>query len=246
MNSTLPADYIERMKVEDPEAYRSEILGEFRTGISTLLDPEAIAAVVDDGVRERTPEDGVRYFGFADPSSGSGKDAFTLAIAHADDDVAVLDVCRSWAPPFNPSGAIAEASDLLKKYGLREVTGDRYAPGLISEHFSVNGIRYEASDHNRSELYLEMLPAVNAERVLLLDDAEMLRELRGLERTRGRAGKDRVDHRRGAHDDRANSAAGALVMTLAESRRRGPSMFNCFTGEPIAADDSRWSRFQIF
>ena len=241
MNSTLPDDYIQRMQVEDPEAYRSEILGEFRTGISTLLDPEALDAVVADGVRERAPEDGARYFGFADPSSGSGGDAFTVGIAHLNDDVAVLDVVRSWKPPFNPSGVIAEVAELLKTYGLHEVTGDRYAAGLIVEHFRDNGIRYENSERNRSELYLELLPAVNAAHVLLLDDAEMLRELRGLERTRGRAGRDRVDHRRGGHDDRANSAAGVLVLTLAASRKRGASMFDAFTGEPIAANDSRWT-----
>jgi len=241
MNPTLPIDYIERMKVDDPEAYRSEILGEFRSGLSTLLDPEALDAVVAEGVRERAPEDGLHYFGFADPSSGSGKDAFTLGIAHANDDVAVLDVVRSWKPPFNPSGAIAEASEVLKKYGLREVSGDRYAPGFVAEHFRTNGITYKTSDRTRSEIYLELLPGVNAARVLMLDDPEMLREFRGLERTRGRAGRDRVDHRRGDHDDRANASAGALVLVLAAARKRGPSMFNAFTGEPIASDDLRWN-----
>ena len=53
MNPTLPADYLTRMEQDDPDAYRSEVLGEFRAGVSTFLDPEAIAACVATGVRER-------------------------------------------------------------------------------------------------------------------------------------------------------------------------------------------------
>jgi hypothetical protein len=53
---------------------------------------------------------------------------------------------------------------------------------------------------------------VNARLAVLLDHPECLRELRGLERHRGASGRDRVDHRPGAHDDLANAAAGALVL----------------------------------
>ena len=56
MNPTLPQDYLQRMEQDDPEAYRSEVLGEFRTGVSTLFSPEALAACVDIGVKERPYE----------------------------------------------------------------------------------------------------------------------------------------------------------------------------------------------
>jgi hypothetical protein len=46
MNPTLPADYLDRMAHDDPDAYRSEVLGEFRAGISTLFDPEALEMCV--------------------------------------------------------------------------------------------------------------------------------------------------------------------------------------------------------
>lgn len=52
MNPTLPSDYLSRMETDDPEAYRSEVLGEFRTGTSALFDPEMIAQCVMGGVRE--------------------------------------------------------------------------------------------------------------------------------------------------------------------------------------------------
>ncbi|MFQ5743030.1 MAG: hypothetical protein ACE5HV_05500 [Acidobacteriota bacterium] len=107
MNPCLPADYLARMEREDPEAYRSDVLGEFRAGVATFLDPDALAAVIDEGVRERQPADGKRYYGFADAASGSGKDSFAVAVARRDGERGVLDVCRAWGPPFNPSGVIS-------------------------------------------------------------------------------------------------------------------------------------------
>ena len=162
---------------------------------------------------------GIRYFGFVDAASGSGKDAFAVGIAHRDGERAVLDVCRAWRPPFNPSGVIAEAADLLRSYRLSTVEGDRYAPGFVEEGFRKHGVAYKASARTTSQTYLELLPLVNAGAVLVLDDPHLLRELRGLERRRGSAGRDRVDHRPGAHDDRAIAAAGALVLAAAQPRR---------------------------
>lgn len=53
---------------------------------------------------------------------------------------------------------------------------------------------------------------MNAEQIELLDDEVSLKELRGLERRAGTGGKDRVDHRRGEHDDVANCVAGVVSL----------------------------------
>lgn len=242
MNPTLSADYLARMEAEDPEAYRSEVLGEFRAGVATFLDPDALAACVESDVRERAPAAGAIYSGFVDAASGSGKDAFTLAIAHRDGERAVLDLVRAWRPPFNPSGVIAEASDVLKSYRCSTVSGDRYAPGFVDEGFRKSGITYRPAEQNRSELYLELLPLVNAGAVSVLDRDELLRELRGLERRRGAAGRDKVDHRPGSHDDLANAAAGALV---AVSARRGPRFGFLLEDDQRAATGLGWS-YEVF
>jgi hypothetical protein len=62
------------------------------------------------------------------------------------------------------------------------------------------------------------MPAINAATVELPADAKLLAELRSLERRRGVAGRDRVDHRPGSHDDRANSVAGVVYV----ASTRGP------------------------
>lgn len=215
MNPTLPADYLERMREDDPEAYRSEVLGEFRTGTSTFFDPDAVDACVIRERRELPPARGVTYKAFVDPSGGS-KDAFTVSIGHRDRARLVIDVVRAWAAPFNPTGVVEEIGVLLRQYGVRSVTGDRYAGEWPREQFRARGIDYRTSELDRSALYLELLPAVNAGTLELPDDDKLLRELRGLERRRGAAGRDRVDHRPGQHDDRANAVAGVVSLIACE------------------------------
>ena len=223
MNPTLPADYLSRMEQDDPEAYRSEVLGEFRAGLTTLLDPEAVAACVEAGVRERPRQPQTMHVAHVDAASGAGRDSFALAIAHRSGDRAVLDVVRAWKPPFNPSGVVAEAAQLLRAYGLGVVTRDTYAPGFVDEAFRAHGVACEAAGRATSDAYLELVPLVYSRRVVLLDDADLLRELRGLERRRGASGRDRVDHRPGAHDDRAAAVAGAMVAAAAPEANPGPS-----------------------
>lgn len=218
MNPTLPADYLERMREDDPEAYRSEVLGEFRAGLSLLFDPEQVAACVNaERPRELPPREGVRYVAFADPSGGRA-DAFTCAIAHAegtgDARRCIVDVVRRWPAPFNPSGVVVECVDLLRRYGVSRVTGDRFAGEWPREQFRAHRVEYEVAPLDRSALYLALLPVVNAQQVEVPEDPVLLRELRGLERQRGSSGRDRVDHRRGAHDDSANAVAGVAHQVL--------------------------------
>lgn len=211
MNPTLPADYLDRMAEDDPEAYRSEVLGEFRAGLSTLFDPGALDACVSRGVREIAPAGGVTYAAFVDPSGGRA-DAFTVAVGHATPPGVVIDAVWARPAPFNPAEVVGEAAAFLKTYGVHQVTGDHYAGAWPGDAFRDHGINYETASTPKGDLYLEMLPAVNAGAVELLDLDDVMRELRGLERRRGSAGRDRVDHRPGAHDDRANVVAGVVSL----------------------------------
>jgi hypothetical protein len=86
---------------------------------------------------------------------------------------------------------VGEAAELVKSYRCRRVTGDRYAGEWPREAFRFHRIDYEVAELDRSRLYLEFFPLVNAGRVELPDDPKLLRELRDLERRRGTAGRDR-------------------------------------------------------
>jgi hypothetical protein len=187
----------------------------FRSDVEAFLTEEAVAACIPSGVREIAAVPGVRYFAFTDPSGGS-QDAWTLAIAHRVGDVGgarvVLDLVRETAPPFSPDAVATDYASTLKAYGCASVSGDRYAGEFPRELFRRHGIHYRVSDGTKSDLYRDLLPAVNAGRVALLDHKRLKAQLCGLERHVAHSGQDTIDHAPGGHDDVANAVAGALVM----------------------------------
>ena len=140
-----------------------------------------------------------------------------LAVAHGEKERAVLDLIREVRAPFSPRVAVGEFCELLKAYHISEITGDRYSAEWVKEAFEHHRVRYIASERNRSEIYLEFLPALASGQVELLDHDRMKHQLAELERRTG-AGRDTVDHPVGGADDVANAAAGALVLALPSTR----------------------------
>lgn len=117
---------------------------------------------------------------------------------------------------FNPSGVVAEVANLVKSYQLASVTGDRYSGEWVAEAFRAQGLDYRTCETPKSDLYLALLASVNSRAVDVPEVADLLRELRGLERRRGNAGRDRVDHAPGAHDDLVNALGGVVHLLGAE------------------------------
>ena len=144
-----------------------------------------IEAAVDFGVLVRPPKPGVRYVGYADAASGTGKDSYAIAVAHAEADTIVLDLAYEQRPPFNPQSATTEAAKLFRSYGgINQVRGDKFAAGFVVEAFAKNGIKYEYSDNDTSENYLNALPLFTAGRVRLIDNKRLVAQFAGLKGAR--------------------------------------------------------------
>lgn len=215
LNPTVSAQAIARAFEDDPARAASEYgrdgLVAFRADVESFLSREAVEAVTVPGRRELAPATGLSYVGFVDVSGGS-QDSYTLAIAHTEDGVAVLDALRETRPPFSPEQVTGEYAALLRSYHLTQVTGDKYGGEFPRELFAKAGIEYRPSERVKSDLYREVLAPINSGTVALLDDARLQAQLVGLERRVARGGKDSIDHAPGAHDDLANAACGALVL----------------------------------
>jgi len=216
MNPAVDRQVIADAYAADEAAAAAEYGAEFRRDIESFVSREAVEAVVVPGRRELPPVSDRRYLPFVDPSGGS-QDSMTLAIAHQENGRAVLDVVRERKPPFNPSEVVAEFAATLKAYRVASVSGDRYAGEWPRERFREHGVAYEPAEKTKSEIYGELLPLVNSDRVELLDNPRLVGQLCGLERRTSRAGRDSIDHAPGAHDDVANAAAGAIL--AAQARR---------------------------
>ena len=210
-NPSLPQHVIDAALDADPEAASAEWLSVWRNDLSDFLDRELIAAATDHGVVVRPPHPAVSYTAFADPSGGRG-DSFTLGITHSEGNAVILDCLYERRSPFDPSVVVSEIAQCLREYSVTSVTGDRYAAGWTVEGFGKEGIAYQPSERDRSQIYLDALPLFTAGRARLLDNSRLTHQLASLERRTSRSGKDRVDHPPGGADDLANAAAGALVL----------------------------------
>ena len=109
-----------------------------------------------------------------------------------------------------PAVIAADFAELLHKYNVRRVRGDRYAGSWPSDEFARHRVTYEAADKSKSQLYVDLLPMLNSGRVQLPPDQRLERQLLALERRTARGGRDSIDHPVGGHDDRANAVAGLV------------------------------------
>jgi hypothetical protein len=216
-NPTLDQAVIDQALAEDAFAGRAEWLAEFRDDVSNWAPRELIEAAVDHGVLVRPPQSRARYVAFCDPSGGQG-DSFTCAVAHREGDIVVLDCLIEIVPPFNTDAAVAHIAQTLKSYGCTRVVGDGYGKEWVVQTFARHSIRYDNSEHDCSALYANALPLFSSGRAKLLDNKRLVHQFAGLERTVLPAGRDKITHPKGAHDDLANSVAGAIVLA-GEARR---------------------------
>lgn len=219
MNPTLPEYVVERAMEEDPAAARAEYGAEFRSDIESFIRREAVEAVTVAGRRELPPMRGHCYEAFVDPSGGSA-DSMTLAIGHREGDKAVLDLLREVRPPFSPDEVSTQFATEIKRYRASEVRGDRYGAAWVQERFRRLGAWYRASEKPKTDIYREVLPAINSGEVELLDDPRLMAQLVGLERRTSRSGRETIDHGPGQHDDVANVAAGVLWTLLKKGPQR--------------------------
>jgi hypothetical protein len=213
MNPSLPQFIIDRAIERDPHAAAAEYLAEFRRDIEAFVPLEAVQACVTPRLREHPPRTHITYFAFCDPSGGSA-DAFALAIGHteAQQDLVVIDALREIPAPFSPETAVGELASLLKSYRISSICGDRYAGEWPREQFSKFGILYEPSPKPKSQLYIDLLPLINSERIALPDNSHLINQLTSLERRTARGGRDSIDHPPRGHDDLANAVAGLAAI----------------------------------
>jgi hypothetical protein len=228
------AAYLEQQRLRLPtNKYRRLHLNLPGAPTGAFFDQGAVLAAVVEGRRALPPEDGVVYRAFVDMSGGSNDDA-VLAIAHRREKCVVVDLVEKQAGgcPFDPRAAVAKFSEILKRYKLSRVIGDRYAGETFRLDFQGRGVVYDCSELTTSELYEQMEPRVNAGEVELPDLPVLTEQLLTLVQKGAR-----VIHEAGAHDDFANACAGAVQAAAQSSKYRYDVTLNWVNGPtPTDAD----------
>src|SRR5260370_22907792 len=77
--------------------------------------------------------------------------------------------CARELKTADTEAVVSEFSTILKSYGLSSAHADRYGAQWVADAFKRHGINLQKSPHDRSGIYLNVLPALNAGQVKLLD-----------------------------------------------------------------------------
>ena len=218
-NPTLSQSEIDAEIAEHPEL-RTEYAAEFHADSRAWLPSHVTdhARIADlPAVQERG--DG-ELFAFVDVAGGGARDGFAAAVAEAlepgEDErprARLLEVVH-WEPPFNVDDAIKETAAFCRKYGLDEITGDRWATPTAGVSWNELGVTYRESERSTSLIYQDVAGALISGRAVLLNEPLLISQLRGLVEVARQTPPPRVDHVNGGHDDVACAACGALRLAL--------------------------------
>jgi len=212
---------VAREELRDPVNAATEYGAAFRTDVSAFLPREAVEACVRDGGALPARAD-VPYVAFTD-SSGGVADSYTLALAHREQRdgraICIVDRVEERRAPFDPREVTRDFAALVRAYGVRQVSGDRYSASWTSGAWEAEGLRYVPSELTASELFRSMVPALLAGDIELPDDPRLIGQLLALERRSARGGREQISHPPNGHDDVAVAVAG--VLHLVSARRSG-------------------------
>lgn len=224
-----------KLRKRKPLTYRCENLAFFRTDLSAMYDPEMIDKAINyDRPLEIPLVEGVSYKCFVDVAGGGGKDSYSIAIGHLENEKAIVDVVRSQAPKFNPLEITSYYAALVKQYNISKVIGDKFSGDYASNNWAKENISYERSEKTKSELYLEAESPFNTERVDIPSKELAIIQLKNLIRKTRSGGKDSVDTDSGQPEDEANVIAGIIYLLLGE---QGSS---CAVGIPDVGIGDIW------
>jgi len=233
MNPTISEKIIERAKKRDRERAATEWEAEFRSNVQTFLSTELVDACVIEERQQLGPFWKHRYVAALD--SAFRGDTFAIAIGHFDEaqEKAVLDVCEGFEgskdSPVQLDLVIDRIAVLAKQYRFHTITGDQYAAEPIKQALRKEGVHMEEvtfSPSLKRDIYSNLKTVVNEGVVELLDNENLIRELKTLESRVTPSGNVQVGHPRlaGYHDDYATVCA-LVVRECLDRTHSGRGLF---------------------
>ena len=177
-----------------------------RDSIPTVL----VERATDFGLLIRPPQPGLTYVAAIDP--GFRRDAFAFTIVHNTENMVMHDFSQRWvgtqSHPLEPAVILEELIPILKAYGLQMVYSDQYhleslQQLFLERHITMIGEPY--TGQNKSAKYGNLQQLFFQGRIRLLDNADLCREVKQLERKLAPSGIVHVEAPAGQSDDLAST-----------------------------------------
>jgi hypothetical protein len=220
-NPTIPPALFELERQRDPEKFEREIMAIPSDGSATALLPgEALDRCIVRDRWENPPRPGASCVMGLD--IGFRVDASGACWSHAEGETVVVDRVRSWKPkpgkPVQFAPMMEEIVEICRHYGCTRVFSDQICNEVVRQCLAAEGISVEQVStlgRRASGIYSSLRAKVLAGQVELLDNTELLSQLRRLEIVRTSGGNERCEASSG-HDDIAVACALSVYQCVSE------------------------------
>lgn len=217
-NPIVTRTYLEREAARDAKAFERECLAQFQDSISGFLPSELVAAATVPGLKFLGPLPRPLYVAAIDPAFR--RDAFAFLILHLDEaNRIIVDRIERWEGGHSqtPREILGVIASICRTYGIGVLYSDQYqfeALSNIAQEFGLSILQVPFSASSKAELYGNLQQLFYQRRIQLLDNEELLKELRQLERTVTEGGVVQIAAPRGCHDDLATVLAIAAQQAI--------------------------------
>jgi hypothetical protein len=222
MNPTVSPEMLKHERDRNLEQYNREYRAEFVEDVVSWIDPEVLDPCIVPGRTELPRVNNGTYIAAVDPAFKQSD--FALAIAHrTSEGLIVLDRVDRWAgttkAPLAFGRVCREVADILRRYQIDHLQGDQYAAAAIQQEFLKLGIHYREvtfGRQTRPQLFNNLKHLLTQRQIELLDQPELLRQLRALEESRAHDGG--IDVQAGYGNDDLACVLGLCAFELSQNQ----------------------------
>lgn len=221
VNPEILQKFLDKEKARNYDNWRREFQAEFSEkleaffGFELLQRPFVLAG-------DLPYKSGYRYYLGLDQSGLSGKDRFALAIAHKEEDIAIVDIVRSWETK-DLDIILNEIETLAITYRLSEISIDRYSKGYVENSFRKIGLTIKIRP-SLDIVFVILKRRMIQDKLQLPDRPDLKAGLKNTIAVYNKSNKLTIFHERGpeGHADEADATAGA-VFEVTEERKETTS-----------------------
>lgn len=223
-NKLVERDFLQKEKDRNPTAFEREMLAEFQDSISGFIPSVLVNEAIDHGTHAREYNPKFNYYAACDPAFK--RDAFAFCVLHNENGVITVDRVERMLPPhgvpLNPAAVLDVIIPLMKAYRVQLLYSDQYHLESFSQLTRERGfevIEIPFTSKSKAELYGNLQQLFLQKKIKLVDDYELIRELKSLERTLTSGGAMSVNAPAGQHDDLATVVVIAAAQAMWDTPR---------------------------
>lgn len=234
MNPLINKAFLKREKSRDLDNYNREYLARFAEKVEAYLSYD----LIENSLRlagDLAYKEGYQYFSGIDASGLAGRDKFSLAIVHKQENNIYCDKILSW-DLRDPDPIMKDIKELAGIYHFNKTVIDKYARGWVQSALEKIGLEVSTRP-NLAEIYANMKSLMLGNRLYLPDNPGLKKALLNTQAYFGRNNALSIAHERidNSHSDEADAIATAIFKITGEEESSVSEMLDDMS-ENVKAD----------